>query len=302
MTKILITGGSGLVGKALTQKLLEKGYSVNWLSHSGKKIPNVQSFKWNFKEEFIEEKAFEGVSYIIHLAGAGIAEKPWSKAYKNLIADSRIKTSQLLFDCVKRLQVPLKAFISASAIGYYGTFTSEEILTEDSPSGNDFLAKVCIEWENKAEQFQQINIRNVCVRTGVVLSEKGGALPQIKRPISLGLGAALGSGKQYMPWIHINDLVAIYLEAIENNKWQGSYNATSPGHITNQQVTKQIAQSLKKPLWLPNIPSFVLRIVLRKRAELLLKGSRILPKRSQEENFVFNFLNFRTAIATILHK
>lgn len=303
MVKILITGGSGLVGRALTERLLEKGYEVCWLTHSNKKNTNIATYKWDLKKSFVDENAFKGISHIIHLAGAGIAEKNWTKKYKKHIADSRIQTSQLLFEYVKKLEVPLKAFISASAIGYYGTFTSEKTLTEDSPSGNDFLAKVCLKWEANAQQFQeQLNIRTVCLRTGVVLSNKGGALPKIKRPISLGVGASLGSGKQYMPWIHIDDLIGIYIKAIEDNTWQGTYNATAPDQVTNEQVTRQIALLLKKHILLPNIPAFVLRMALGKKSILLLKGAPVAPKRIEKENFSFLFSSFGSAIRDILCK
>lgn len=302
MSKILITGGSGLVGKALTDKLIKKGYQVNWLSRNNKKSSKANVYQWNTKENFIDEQAFEGVSCVIHLAGANIFRKRWTDAYKKKIADSRIKTAQLLYDYVKKHNIPLKTFISSSAIGYYGTFTSEQILTEESPQGNDFLAQVCIEWERKAQQFEILNIRHVCVRTGVVLSKYEGAFPPIKKAISNYIGTPLGTGNQYMPWIHIEDLTNIYLKAVEDNTMQGAYNATAPEQLTNKQVIQQIANLLSKPLWLPNIPNYVLKTLLGDKASLLLEGTRIVPERIKRHDFSFNFPNLKKAIQNILYE
>lgn len=303
MKKILLTGGSGLVGKALTVKLISMGYEVNWLSRSSKPNANVTTYIWNPETKEIDEKAFQGVSHIVHLAGANISEKAWTTNYKKIIVDSRIQTSQMLFDYVKRLQTPLKSFMSSSAIGYYGTFTSEKILTENSPSGDDFLAKVCTEWENKALQFQKVlNVRTVCIRTGIVIANNGGAFPKIKKTIALGLGAPLGNGQQYMPWIHIDDLVDIYIKAIEDNSLKGCYNATAPQQITNKQFTEQTARELQKKLWLPKVPSVVLQLIFGQRADLLLKGTQTTPYRLlNETDFKFSYENFLKAIHDIIH-
>ncbi|PVX51072.1 hypothetical protein C7377_1405 [Balneicella halophila] len=297
--KILITGGSGLVGTALTEKLIEKGYKVNWISRSNKSRKDVDVYQWDLKKAYIDKEAFKGVDAIVHLSGANISANRWSETYKKLIADSRIETSQLLFDSVTKYNIPLKTFISASAIGYYGTFTSDKVLTEDSPPGNDFLAKVCIEWEKKAKQFQTIGARTATIRTGVVLSNKGGALPQITKPIKWGVGANLGNGQQYMPWIHIDDLVNIYLKCIENSSMHGTYNATSPDSITNKKITKQLAKYLNRPLWLPNIPKSILKLILGERANLLLEGTRIFPKRLLNQKFSFKYSSFAEAIVSL---
>lgn len=300
MSKILITGGSGLVGKALTDKLIKKGYQVNWLSRNNKKSSKANVYQWNTKENFIDEQAFEGVSCIIHLAGANIFRKRWTDAYKKKIADSRIKTAQLLYDYVKKHNIPLKTFISSSAIGYYGTFTSEQILTEESPQGNDFLAQVCIEWERKAQQFEILNIRHVCVRTGVVLSKYGGAFPPIKKAISNYIGTPLGTGNQYMPWIHIEDLTNIYLKAVEDNTMQGAYNATSSSPTTNEQLTVQIAKAIRMPLLFPKVPTLLLKLLLGERAILLLEGTHVQPQRIQQKKISFSFSKLEDAIGNIL--
>lgn len=300
MNKILITGGSGLIGKVLTDKLIKKGYQVNWLSRNSNKKTQADIYQWNPKGDFIEEEAFEGVSHIIHLAGANILEKRWTASYKQIIADSRTQTSQLLFDYVKRLKLPIHTFISSSAIGYYGTFTSEQTLTEKSLPGNDFLAQVCIEWESKARQFENLDIRHVCVRTGVVLSKYGGAFPPIKKAISNYIGSPLGTGKQYMPWIHIEDLANIYLKAVEDNTMVGAYNATSFYPITNEQLTNQIANAIRKPLLFPRVPAFLLRLMLGERAGLLLEGTHVQPQRIQEADFSFLYAKIEDSIRDIL--
>ncbi len=302
MKKILLTGGSGLVGQVLTQKLLEKGYEVLWLSRTKKERKGVTVYTWDWQDGFIEDKAFEGVTDIIHLAGANIATKNWSESYKKLIADSRVQTTKLLLEKVKQLNVNLESFVASSAIGYYGTFTSEATLTEQSPHGTDFLAKVCVDWEKASFDFEkELGIRTVCVRTGVVFAKSGGAFPKIKRPIQLGVGSAIGSGKQYMPWIHIDDLATIYMKAIEDKTMRGSYNATAPEKINNLELTKQLAAALGRKIFLPNVPTFILKLFLGSRADLLTKGTFIIPKRLQKEtDFHFLYPDFRKALVELV--
>ncbi|MBS9767725.1 MAG: TIGR01777 family oxidoreductase [Flavobacteriaceae bacterium] len=284
MQKILITGGSGLVGTALSKALLNRGYTVHWLGRCKHKNSLCPTFLWDWEKGRIEQGAFEGVSHIIHLAGANVGAKRWTKSYKKLIFDSRIQSSQLLFEFVKNLQIPLQAFISASAVGYYGTFTQDTPLTEDSPAGTDFLAKVCVEWEKKAQQFtEKLDIRSVCLRTPVVLAENGGALPKIAKPISWGLGAILGSGKQYMPYICLEDLVNLYIKAIEDNSMNGAYNACSSQQLTNEEFTKLLAKKMGKRIWLPNIPSFLLQFLLGEQSSILLAGSPVISTRLEDK-------------------
>ena len=237
MASILVTGGTGLIGKHLCSLLLKKGHEVSILSRNTSSKPNV--FKWDINNNFIDENAIKNIDYIIHLAGAGIADKRWTSNRKQFLIDSRVATSNLLFAKIKELNPNLKGFIAASGIGYYGAITSEEIFDENSASGNDFLSSICVKWENASLQFNSLNIRTVIFRTGVVLTKKGGALEKIALPIKFGLGAALGTGKQYMPWIHINDLCNMYLESIENIELKGIYNAVAPEHCTNKSVSKQ---------------------------------------------------------------
>ncbi len=286
MKKILLTGGSGLVGQALTRALLQKGYEVAWLSRNARKGDIVPTFLWNWEKGMIDPKAFDGVTHIVHLAGANIASHRWTNSYKKKIADSRIETTKLLLEKVKKYDVSLESFVASSAIGYYGTFTSDETLTETSLKGNDFLAEVCEKWENASLQFaNELNIRTVCLRTGIVLAKEGGAFPKMLQPTSWGLGSVVGNGKQYMPWIHINDLVAIYVRALEDTTMHGAYNATAPEPTTNKDFTQNLAKALHTKIYLPNVPAFVLKLFLGKRADLLTKGTFVAPKKLQIEGF-----------------
>ena len=285
MAKILVTGGTGLIGKHLCKLLKNKGHIVAVLSRS--RSENPLSFYWNINENYIDNEAITNTDYIIHLAGAGIADKRWTSARKKILINSRVDSTNLLFRKVKELNPTLKGFIAASGIGYYGSLTSEKVFSENDNSGNDFLATICKLWEKESLSFQNENIRTVILRTGIVLSKKGGALDKIMKPIKLGVGAAIGSGKQFMPWISIEDLCNMYVEAIENKTINGIYNAVAPEHITNKGFTKTIAKFVKKPLWLPNIPSFVLKIVLGELSIILLEGSRVSSRKIENTGFKF---------------
>lgn len=293
MATVLITGGSGFIGKHLTQMLQKNGYNVTILSRETSK-PN--HFQWSINNSFIEEKAITSAQYIIHLAGANIGSKRWTKKRKQEIINSRIKSTTLLYQKVKELNPNLKAFISASGVGYYGAITSEKIFTEKDKPHNDFLSKTCKLWENASTPFKNLKIRTVIFRTGIVYDKKEGAFKKIKLPIKKGFGTILGNGKQYMPWIHINDLCKLYLLAIENPKLKGVYNAVAPEHITNKELTKTIAKKTKKRIWLPNIPAFVLKIVLGKMSDLVLYGSRVSSEKIQKTGFTFQFKHIKDCI------
>lgn len=287
MASILVTGGSGLIGKYLCNLLKSKGHKVSILSRN--ETSNDSDFYWDISNNFIDSKAITSAEYIIHLAGAGIADKRWTSARKKNLIDSRVHSTNLLFNKVKVLNPDLKAFISASGIGYYGAITSEKIYSETDNSGNDFLSEICVLWEKAALQFNSINIRTVVFRTGVVFSKEGGALEKIIKPIKFNVGAALGTGKQYMPWIAMEDLCYMYVSAIENSEFNGIYNAVAPDHVTNKELTKSIAKTLKKTLWLPNIPSFFLKIMLGELAVILLEGSRVSSEKIKSTGFKFKY-------------
>lgn len=287
MATILVTGGTGLIGKHLCNLLLKKGHKVSILSRSITNNQNV--FQWDIKNNYIDDDAIKSCDYIIHLAGAGIADKRWTSERKKIIIDSRVLSTNLLFNKVKELNPRLKGFIAASGIGFYGAITSENIFEENSSAGNDFLSTVCKQWEEASLQFTSLNIRTVIFRTGVVFSKEGGALEKIIKPIKLGVGAALGTGKQYMPWIVMEDLCNMYASAIENTELNGIYNAVAPEHITNKELTKSIAKTLKKPLFLPNVPEFILKIILGELAVILLKGSKVSSEKIKNTGFKFKY-------------
>jgi len=294
MINILVTGGTGLIGKQLSLRLREKGYNIFILSRSSSDTPNT--YYWNIKDGYIEPRAIEEADYIIHLAGAGIADERWTKSRKKELIDSRVKSTKLLFEKITALNPKLKGFITASGIGYYGAITSEKIFIENDVAGTDFLATICKLWEKEAMKFDAINIRTVILRTGVVLSKNGGALEKISKPIKLGVGSSLGSGNQYVPWIHITDLCNMYIEAIENTKLHGIYNAVSSEHTTNTELTHSIAESIHKKIRLPNTPKIVLKTLLGKMAVILLEGSRVSSEKISTAGFYFKYATLKEAL------
>jgi uncharacterized protein (TIGR01777 family) len=299
MATVLISGGSGLIGKALTKKLLAKGYIVKLLSRRKTEVQNDCHFQWDIESQFIEKEAVANTDYIIHLAGENIGKKRWTSARKQEILKSRLQSTQLLFNAIKENNFPLKAFISASAIGYYGAVSSEHIFDETDENASDFLGKTCHLWENAVDQFQTLGIRTLKLRTGVVLSNNGGALNKMALPIKLGIGAALGSGKQYMPWIHIDDLCEIYIKAIEDNEMHGAYNAVAPDDKTNEDFIHGIAKALHQRIFLPNIPAFVLKLMLGEMSDMILKGSRVSSAKIEKTGFKFQFPSLETALTNI---
>jgi uncharacterized protein len=301
---ILITGGNGLIGRLLAKKLMKKGYQIRILSRkpSTTTKQDIASYQWNIDKNEIDVDAIKNVDFIVHLAGENISEKKWTKKQKKIIENSRVKSAELLFKACNENNSWPKAFISSSAIGYYGTFTSEKLFTEDSPSGNDFLAKIGEKWEKATELFEEKGVRAVKIRTGVVLSKKGAAYPKMAKPAKLGLAAAFGSGKQYVPWIHIEDIVNIFIKAIENENMQGAYNGVAPEHITNKQLTNAIAKGLKKLYFLPNIPAFVLRATFGEMADILLKGSRVSADKIIAAGYEFKFPTIESAMKELTQK
>lgn len=297
--KILITGASGLVGSRLTEILLERGHTVTHLGRHRKEGP-VKTYVWNIDEALIEPGALTDVDAIIHLAGAGLADKPWTNARKQEILESRIRPTQLLYKNLADGNHRVKTFISASAVGYYGADRKDEVSTEDALPGNDFLATVVVQWEHAADAIEALDIRVVKVRTGIVLSEKGGVLKEIMTPVKFFLGAPLGSGKQYVSWIHLDDLCRLYLYAVENPALHGPYNAAAPAPVTNRQLTQTIARSLHKPLLFPAVPSFALKLFLGEMADLVLGGCWMSSEKIQQAGFTFRFTKVEDAVNDLI--
>lgn len=300
MKTILITGGTGLVGKHLSIKLTEKGYHVTHLSRVIRKSSTFQTYYWSPEKKEIDKDAIISADYIVHLAGANIGELRWTKKRRKKIRESRINTSEMLYKNTIESRSRPQAFISASAIGYYGSTTSDQIYDENDLPGNDFLGETCLLWEEAADKFALAGIRTVKIRTGIVLTKEGGALKKLVTPIRVGLGSPIGSGNQYMPWIHIDDLTDIYIKAIEDIQMTGAYNAVSPDYITNGKFTEMIAKVLKKPFWFPNLPSFVIKIIFGKMSEMLLNGSRISASKIIKAGYEFKYPELRSALVDLL--
>lgn len=297
--KVLITGGSGLVGTCLSGLLTQEGYEVVHLSRSPGRAAGYPSFYWNIGKGEIDKAAFGGVDYIIHLAGANLSRR-WTKKRKRIILESRIAPTALLFQYVRELKVPLRAFISASAVGIYGADTGSRWIDEASPVGDDFLARVVQDWEMAADRFSELT-RTVRLRTGVVLSTKGGALPSLVRPVRYFVGAPIGSGRQYMSWIHIHDLCRVFHHTISHDL-AGVYNATAPGPATNAELTKWIAQALNRPLFMPNVPSFLMKLLFGEMSQVILGGNRVSNDRLLKTGFEFSFRSAESAIKDLLMK
>lgn len=300
METVLIAGGSGTIGKYLSQKLIENGFKVIWLTRSNKSINGIKTYLWDVKNQFLDEKAINSADYIINLAGENIGDKRWSSKRKKEIIESRVESNNLLFKKITEQNKNLKAFISASAVGYYGMVTTDKIYVENDLPASDFLGLVCNNWENSCNLFENKGIRTVKIRTGVVLNSGKGALSKMIFPIKMFIGSPLGSGKQFMPWIHIEDLCNIYLKAVTDEKMFGAYNAVAPEHISNKEFTQILAGMLKKPIILPNLPAFVLKIILGEMAKIVLEGSRISSKKIENLGFHFKYPTLNSALKQII--
>lgn len=296
---VLITGGTGLIGQPLTHILLAKGYRVSHLSRNPGKNPQVKTFLWDIEKGQIDEQCITGVQTIIHLAGTGIADKRWTEKRKKEIIESRTRSIALIYHLLKKQpDHQVKKVISASGIGYYSN-RGNEWLTEDSLPLNDFLATCCIEWENAVDAGIDLALEITKFRTGVVLTTQGGALPQLALPIKLGAGSALGSGKQYTPWIHLQDAVNMYVEAIEGNLPASTYNMVAPHPITNEELTKAVAKQLRRPLWLPKVPAFIIKLIFGEMSILVLGSTRVSAQKIKAAGYNFKFEHIADALKDI---
>lgn len=298
--KVLITGGSGLVGRYLTSLLLSHGHKVIHLSRSRDKFGTVRVHRWDPEKKILDPSILDGVDCLIHLAGANIGEKRWSGKRREEIIKSRADSALFLHSVIQEKGIPLGAFISASATGYYGSETSDRIFTEADSPGNGFLAEVCSRWEEAAADFKKSGIRTVRIRSGMVLEENDSALSRLLLPAKYGFLVRLGTGCQYVPWIHIQDLCSIYVNAVENRLPEGVYNAVAPQHVTHDEFIRTLGIVTGKPVSPIKVPAFMLSAALGKMSEVVLKGSRISSDKLLQCGFKFAFPGLKEALSDLL--
>ena len=308
MTTVLITGGTGMIGAALTNALVERNYKVIILSRGPVShqpaTNNISYAKWNVENQTIDIPAFQKADYIIHLAGAGIADKRWTEKRKREIIDSRVKSAELLVKTCGGNSNNLKAIVSASAIGWYGAdpvIPNPRPFREDDPADDSFLGATCKEWENSTEPFVHLGKRVVRFRTGIVLSNEGGALDEFKKPLRFGIAAILGNGKQVYSWIHIDDLVRLYIKAIEDDNMRGTYNAVAPKPVSNKELTMQLAREKKGNFFIPvHVPTFVLKAMLGEMSFEVLKSATVSCDKIHYSGFTFLYPTVEAALKNLL--
>ena len=304
METVLLTGGTGTIGKQLTAHLLKKGYNVIIVT---RKIPPGNSVKtgvsyasWNINEQRMDTAALQKADHIIHLAGAGVVDKRWSTQYKKEILDSRTKSSELLINSMNKIDNKIKTLVSASAIGWYGpdTTSSQQYgFTEDVLPNNDFLGTTCRLWEESVDHASSLGKRVVKLRTGIVLSRHGGALEEFKKPLRFGTAAILSSGKQIVSWIHVDDLCRMYTEAIQNPLISGAYNAVAPGPVSNKTLTLQLAKTIRNNSFIPvHVPAFVLKLMLGESSIEVLKSCTVSCKKIKDAGFTFLYPSIEVAL------
>ena len=300
MATILIGGGTGLIGQRLCDLLTERKHTVRLLSRNPKPNSLYPTFKWNPIAGQIDDKALEGVDVIINLAGAGIADKAWTAKRKKLIIDSRVKSNELLADTLLAKKQKVKAFISASAVGYYG-HREDEKLTESGTPGNDgFLSESCMQWEASTAKAVAVCDRLVIVRVGVVLSVKGGALEKMLLPFNFGMGNYFGDGTAYMPWIHIDDISRLFIKAVEDDKIKGVFNGVAPEEATGKEVAVAIKKAKGSFALIIPVPALVLKIGMGERVTMLTNSARVVPENTLAAGFKFQYPELLPALKDIL--
>jgi hypothetical protein len=298
--KVLITGGTGLIGSRLTEILLQNGFEVSYLSRK-KEDGKIKKYQWDIHKKTVDEEALTNADYIINLAGANVFEKKWNKEFKKEILESRTESVQLIYDTLKVIPHHVKAFISASAIGYYGLDTGEEWVNENAPGGDDFLAEVVENWEQAIKKIESLSIRTAIFRIGIVMSNKGGALEKLIGPIKKNAGAVIGSGKQYVSWVHIDDVCYMFLKALEDESVKGVYNATAPTPVTNHDLTHEAAKTVGKSIVLPNVPAFALKLMLgSEKASIVLGGNRVSSEKIAKTGYNFHYKELKSALQNLL--
>ncbi len=298
--RMLISGASGLVGTALSKALTSEGHTVHKLARAGTwAVREPGAVRWYLEGNEFDSGAAEGADAVVHLAGVSIAAGRWTAARKRELYSSRVDVTRFLITNFARLKQPPRVFLSASAIGYYGNRRDEE-LTEESPSGNDFLAVLARDWEAAAAEAERFGARVAMLRFGVILARHGGALPRMALPFRMGLGGRIGSGKQWMSWLTLEEAVRILQFALSNDAVRGPVNAVAPYPVTNSEFTKTLAHVLHRPAIFP-APGFALRLMLGEMAEaLVLSSQRVLPRKLQSLGYAFQAPLLEPALAAIL--
>ncbi|WP_421812578.1 TIGR01777 family oxidoreductase [Flagellimonas sp.] len=299
--KVLITGATGMIGQAIVKVLHQKGIPVNYLTTSKDKIESTEDFQgfyWDPTKGEIDLKCFENVQAIINLAGASIAKR-WTPQHKKKVLNSRTNSLQTLRKGLEQSSnKEVECMVSASAIGIYPDSISDYFEESTSKVDDGFLGEVVSKWEAEAETFEEIGVDVAKIRIGLVLAKDGGALPKMAMPVKNFVGAPIGSGEQWQSWIHIEDLAQMFAFAVENNL-RGIYNGVAPNPVTNNKLTKELANTLEKPLWLPNVPAFFLKAILGEMSTLLLASQRVSSKKIEEEGFSFQYVNVCQALQNI---
>ena len=302
METVCITGGTGLIGSSLMRILKLSSYRVLVLSREKSDDPDSILRFWDYRKGIIDRMALRDSDHFVHLAGANIGEGRWTPERKKEIRDSRVLSTRLLFETFAGMKKRPKTFISASAIGVYGHDTGGIIVDEDRVKpGDDFLATVTREWEEEVNRIRDLGIRVVILRSGVVLSYFGGMVPKLMKIIKLGLGSPIGSGEQYISWVHLDDLIDLYKYCIEYRHIDGTYNAVAPNPVSNRTFMRTMAEIMEKPFFLPAVPSFALRMVLGEKASIVVGGNRISPKKIEDEGFRFKFEHVDDALFNIIN-
>ncbi|PJJ55029.1 TIGR01777 family oxidoreductase [Hymenobacter chitinivorans] len=300
--KVLITGGTGLIGTRLAEMLIDAGYEVALLSRTPSQS-RYRSFRWDPQHDTIDEAAVPYADYIINLAGSSVSEGKWTDERKRDIMTSRLGGTALLTRELAKGHHHVRTLVSASAIGIYGD-SADRLVTEETPPApaDDFLADVAHQWELAVQPVQDMGIRTVIIRIGIVLSNQGGALPPMARPIKLLAGAPLGSGKQYMSWIHLDDVCRLFIQALEEPQWQGVYNGVAPNPVTNKAFTEALAEVMHRPLVLPKVPAFGLKLVLGEMSEIILASQRVSAEKVLGTGFRFEYPDLKPALESFYGK
>ena len=305
MQTVLITGGTGLIGKELCKMLVNRGFKVIVLTRNPSKsnpTHNLSYAQWDVNRSIIDISAVTAADYIIHLAGAGVVEKKWTPSYKDEIIQSRTKSSELIIDTLKKNPNHVKVIISASAIGWYGPdIKTGYSFVETDAADNSFLGETCKLWEDSIEPATSLGIRVCKIRTGIVLSKEGGALREFMKPIKWGIAGILGKGNQIVSWIHIEDLCRIFIHCMENNELKGSYNAVAPSPVSNRTLTITLAKAIKGIFFIPMfVPSFILKGMMGQRSIEVLKSTRVSCEKIKKTGFTFYYPTIDAALKNII--